>query len=124
MVRMSKASFMNGLRLIIALAMVAGILSFGSHSVWSSHSPGMTLAVAGDVDGDHGHNHGSDEDRYPAHVDGHNPVDHSHVTMSLAAAPAELACARSAAWHRRPPWAAWGEPLYSLERPPRSGISM
>jgi hypothetical protein len=131
-VRMSKASLMNGLRLIIALAMMAGILSFGSHSV-SSHGPGMTLGVAGahfdavgdmGVDGDHGHDHDSDEEPYPAHVHGHNPVDHSHVTMSLAAAALVLACARSATWHGGPPWAVRGEPLYSLDRPPRSGVSM
>jgi hypothetical protein len=118
---MSKTSLLTGVRLLTALAMVAGILSFGSHSVLS-HGPGMTLAIAGnmDVNGDHGHNHDSDEEPYP----GHNPVDHSHVTMSLAAAPTVFASARSAAWHGGPSWTVCGEPLYSLDRPPRSGIAM
>jgi hypothetical protein len=118
---MSKTSLLTGLRLLIALVMVAGILSFGSHSV-SSHGPGMTLAVLGDmdIDGDHDHDHDSDEESYP----GHNPVDHSHVTMSLAAAAVELAGARSAAWHGGSSWGVCGEPLYSLDRPPRSGIAM
>ena len=122
---MSKASFMNGLRLIIALVIVAGVLSFGSRSV-PFHGLGVILAAVGgmDVDEDHGHDYDTDEERCSVQVHGHNPVNHSHVTMSLAAVAAVLACTRNAAWYSGPPWAVCGEPLYLLDRPPRSGVSM
>lgn len=121
---------MNGFRLVIAAAVMAGIFSFGNHGL-SSHGPGAFLAAAADLDAGeghthdhdegHGHDHDLDEDSQPGHVHGHNPLDHSHVTMSPATAVAELAGARDTAWHDGPPRESRGAPPYFLERPPRSG---
>ncbi|WP_162937857.1 hypothetical protein [Indioceanicola profundi] len=131
---MARISLMNGLRIIVALAVMAGILSFGSHSV-SAHGLGPTLAVAAwemDVtDGhhhghahDHDHDHDADAERRPGHVHGHNPVDHSHVMIGLAMENVASACSRTASWPVGPLLLPHSAPLYLPERPPRSGTWM
>ncbi|WP_207459318.1 hypothetical protein [Azospirillum sp. SYSU D00513] len=125
---------MTGLRLMTALAVMLGMLSWGNHSI-SSHGPGMVLAAA---DADHGAAVGLDEDHvHEGHVHdedpgeephsdpvhGHNPADHSHVAMSFVAAPAMFTVAARAAWQGGASWAEHGEPLYFLDRPPRSGAA-
>ncbi|WP_114944628.1 hypothetical protein [Microvirga calopogonii] len=93
---MTKASLLNGLRLIIALAVMLSALPFlrgappmhevGSAQIMDSLAP----ADAPDEIG-HGHSHDDDVDP-PDHRHGHGSEhkDHSHVTMGLAAAPASL----------------------------------
>ena len=93
---MTRASLLNGLRLIIALAVMLSALPF-LRGTPSMHDVGMAqvmdgLASAGLVDQlGHGHSH-DDDDLDPDHRPGHGPEhkDHSHVTMGLVAVPASL----------------------------------
>ncbi|NBJ09449.1 hypothetical protein [Microvirga arsenatis] len=93
---MTRAALLNGLRLIIALAVMLSALpflraapamhDFGQVQVTDSMA---STGFAGEVG--HGHTHG-DDDLDPDHRPGHGPEhkDHSHVTLGLAAAPASL----------------------------------
>ena len=91
---MTRASLLNGLRLIIALAVMLSALPF-LRGAPSMHEVALaqimdSLASAGFADEvGHGHSHDDDD---PDHRPGHGPEhkDHSHVTLGLAAAPASL----------------------------------
>src|SRR3954467_3689905 len=94
---MTRASLLNGLRLVIALAVMLSALPFlrgapSMHDVGMAQtvSAGMTPVDLSDWIG-HGHSH-DDDDADPDQRPGHGPEhkDHSHVTMGLAAAPASL----------------------------------
>ncbi|WP_262267431.1 hypothetical protein [Microvirga yunnanensis] len=93
---MTRASLLNGLRLLIALAVMLSALPFlrgapSMHGVATAQvMDGLTSAGLVDQLG-HGHSH-DDDDLDPDHRPGHGPEhkDHSHVTMGLAAAPASL----------------------------------
>ena len=94
---MTRAALLNGLRLIIALAVMLSALPFlraapGMHDVGMAQTmdAGLTPEDASDWIG-HGHSHDED-DVDPDHRPGHGPEhkDHSHVTLGLAAAPASL----------------------------------
>lgn len=119
---------MNGLRLVVVLAIVAGVLSFGGHSTLS-HDPGAILAtLAGGEDGvGHGHDHDADGEQPfghgPGHTPpGHNPLDHSHAAMAVLMMSATVPSSAETVWHGGPPRPGGSEPLYPLDRPPRSGI--
>jgi hypothetical protein len=93
---MTRASLLNGIRLIIALAVMLSALPFlrGAPSMHEVASAQImdNPASAGPADHvGHGHSH-DDDDLDPDHRPGHGPEhkDHSHVTMGLAAAPASL----------------------------------
>jgi hypothetical protein len=119
---MSIPSLMNGLRVIVVLTMVAGVLSFGSHSTLS-HDSRATLADMEDGD-DHGHDHDADGEQPFGHSPGHNPVDHSHVAMTATVMSATCMSAGEAGWHGGLPRTGRSEPLYPLDRPPRSGVRL
>ena len=93
---MPKASLLNGLRLIIAIAVMLSALPFlhgtpSMHEVASAQvMDSLTSASLVEQFG-HGHSH-DDDDLDPDQRPGHGPEhkDHSHVTMGLAAAPASL----------------------------------
>jgi hypothetical protein len=93
---MTRTSLLNGLRLIIALAVMLSALPFlrGAPSMheFASAQVMTGLASTGLVDQlSHGHSH-DDDDADPDHRPGHGPEhkDHSHVTLGLVAAPASL----------------------------------
>jgi hypothetical protein len=126
-VRMSKSSLMTGFRLIVALAMMIGVVSFLSHTA-SLHNPEILQAIEqvrhasladGAVDKDHVHDEGLEEERQPGHVHGHNPADHSHETMGSAVMLAELGCTKVTASRSEPHQNIYGEPFFRLDRPPR-----
>jgi hypothetical protein len=91
---MTRAAFLKGFCLIIAVAVMLSALPFlraapamhdlGRVQVMDSMvSPGFADQIG------HGHSHDDDD---PDHRSGHGPEhkDHSHITMGLAAPPASL----------------------------------
>ena len=93
---MMRAALLNGLCLIIAVAVMLSAVpvlraapspseTAISHTADAFAHAGLAAAV------DHGHSHDDDEPD-GSHLPGHGPEhkDHSHVTMGLAAAPASL----------------------------------
>lgn len=116
---------MNGLRLVVVLAIMAGVLSFGGHSTLS-HDPGAILATLADVEdgGGHGHDHDADGEKPFGHGPGHNPLDHSHTAMAAVMMPATSPPAAGTVWHGGPPRPGGSEPLYPLDRPPRTGFRL
>lgn len=93
---MTRASLLNGLRLIIALAVMLSAMPFlraapSFHEVAASHAMDAFVHAGISDQIGHGHRHGDDEPD-GMHLPGHGPEhkDHSHVTLGLAAAPASL----------------------------------
>lgn len=91
---MTRAALLNGLRLIIAVAVMLSALPF-LRAAPSMHEIGQaqvmdSLGSATHSDGvGHGHSHDDDD---PDHRPGHGleHKDHSHVTLGLTAPPASL----------------------------------
>jgi hypothetical protein len=87
---------LNGLRLIIALAVMLSALPFlrgvpSMHEVASAQI--MDNLASADLSDEIGHGHSHDDDMDPPdHRHGHGleHKDHSHVTFGLAAAPTPL----------------------------------
>lgn len=93
---MTRVALLNGLRLIIALAVMLSAMPFlraapSSPEIAAFHTMDA-FAHAGLSDRiGHGHSHDAgdlDQDHLPGHGPEHK--DHSHVTLGLAAAPASL----------------------------------
>jgi hypothetical protein len=92
---MTSVALMNGLRLLIALAVMLSAVPFLraaspsetaiSHTADAFVHAGLAAAV------DHGHSHDDDEPS-GMHLPGHGPEhkDHSHITLGLAPPPASL----------------------------------
>jgi hypothetical protein len=94
---MTRAALLNGLRLIIAPAVMLSALPFPraapsfSGLAVSRTAHALVHARISDRIG-HGHSHHDDDDLDPDHQPGHGSdhKDHSHVPLGLAAQPASL----------------------------------
>ena len=121
---MTRVALLNGLRLIIALAVMLSAFP-PLRAATTMHDAGLAQ-VMDDVTYadlsdwiDHGHSH-DDDDLGPDHRPGHGPEhkDHSHVTLGLATLPASLK-AQSGKFLRL--WEQGRPPSYltfRLDRPP------
>jgi hypothetical protein len=94
---MTRAALLNGLRLIIAVAMMLGALPFlrvapSMHEVGAAQVMDSLASASHSDEIGHGHSHDDDDMDPPDHRHGHGleHKDHSHVTLGLAAAPASL----------------------------------
>ena len=121
----SKAALLAGLRLILALALLLGGDLFLRHSSAGHHSP----SVHADGNGQQGelqdaaaHEEHSHDDGSADKSSGHNAVDHSHVTLGLAAQPAGLTRPDSNLLWQESPDLNFSAPNFPLERPPRGPI--
>jgi len=123
---MTRASLLNGFRLIIALAVMLSALPFlraapSFSEIAAAHT--MDALVHAGIADQIGHGHSHDDDVSDGmHLPGHGPEhkDHSHVTLGLAAAPASLKAPDGKflrLWEtcREP-----SDPSCRLDRPPRS----
>ena len=119
---MTRATLRNGLRLIIAVAVMLSALPF-LRAAPSMHELGAaqvveSLVSATLLDGiGHGHSHDDDD---PDHRPGHGPEhkDHSHVTMGLAAPPASLIAPDGKFLRRWEPCRSTSHLSFRLDRPP------
>jgi hypothetical protein len=121
---MTRAALLNGLRLIVALAVMLSAMPF-LRPAPAMHEIGRAQVMDGLASADlpkqigHGHSH-DDDNPDPDHRPGHGPEhkDHSHVTLGLAAAPASLS-APGGTFLR---WWEHGRPSshlsFRLDRPP------
>ena len=117
---LSRTALLNGLRLLIALAVMLG--SSPLRYADSAHSsPILAWAAELAIPSDHGHSH-DDEDAHdvdPASSHGHEHQDHSHVALGLAPSLISTLVAPAGRlvrlWDRFSPTA---DPLFRLNRPP------
>jgi hypothetical protein len=120
---LSRAAFLTGLRLIIALAVmlsVAPSLRGGALSYQAGALQALHVADLGEVDRHlHSHSH-DDEDgdgpTLPFHT--HEHTDHSHVTLGLPTAPASVTGPEGRLVRRQDDCRLAAHPLYQLDRPP------
>lgn len=127
---MSKSSLMTGLRFVVVLTMVVGVVSLLSHTA-SLHKLGIfqpieevrhsSLSNAA-VDRHDVHGEGRQKECQANHDHGHNSADHSHETMGSAVILAALGCADEKTSRSEPHRSTYGEPFFRLDRPPRHGF--
>jgi hypothetical protein len=91
---MTRAALLNGLRLIIAVAVMLSALPFlgaapSMHEVGQAQVMDSLGSATHSAGVGHGHSHDDDD---PEHRPGHGQdhKDHSHVTLGLTAPPASL----------------------------------
>jgi hypothetical protein len=124
---MARATLLNGLRLIIAFAVMMSALPSlrvgpAFQEVATYHTVDAFVQAGLADEASHGHSHDDNDGSGTEHPPGHGPEhkDHSHLTLGLAALPESLSAPDGKLlreWdHCREP----ADPSWGLDRPPRS----
>ncbi|OYW59000.1 MAG: hypothetical protein B7Z40_22260 [Bosea sp. 12-68-7] len=128
---MSRCSIKAGFSLVIALAMVLGVLlstahmAAGHNAYATAQAEALRHAELAATVAEHGHAHdeGDPSEQLPGHVHGHNAADHLHETADrlIVTALAAPGFARTGAAHD----AVMADPGHpdGLERPPRAFVA-
>jgi hypothetical protein len=120
---LSKTALLNGLRLLVALAVMLGVSplregGFARPGDGAAQVPNLSHSHATALD--HSHNHDEDTrtaDQMPSH--GHQYQDHSHVALGLAPPAASLGLWAPGTLVRvHAECRATSDPPYRLDRPP------